>query len=147
MGQLMGRARSSMIARLDAQLLPFGLSSMHFMALKNLQRGGARTAAELCRSLGYDTGAMTRILDRLEARGLLRRERSRADRRRVLLHLAPAGRRLLPRLSAAGERIMDMHLGGFQPAEIATLKNYLSRMIANGTGRGDNPPDHPDTSS
>jgi hypothetical protein len=67
-GYLMGRARASLLSGLDTELERFGLSGMQFAVLKHLADGAARTAADLCRFMQYDTGAMTRILDRLEAR-------------------------------------------------------------------------------
>ena len=137
-GHLMSRARTSLLAGLDAELERFGLSGMQFAVLKHLAEGAAETAADLCRYLHYDTGAMTRILDRLEQKGLVRRERCREDRRVVFLRLTAGGRAQLPRLLAAGTRVIDAHLAGFSQAEIDALKNYLGRMIDNGTGAGDN---------
>lgn len=131
-GQLMSAARASLLNSLDAELERFGLNSTHFLVLKHLGEGAARSAADLCRLNRYDTGAMTRILDRLEEKGLVRRERGREDRRVVFLRLAPAGRALLPRLLATGTRIIDAHLAGFSPAEIEAFKHYLHRMIDNG---------------
>jgi DNA-binding MarR family transcriptional regulator len=86
----------------------------------------------------YDTGAMTRIVDRLEGKGLVRRERSREDRRAVVLRLAPSGRAQLPRLAAAAARVLEEHLAGFNGTEIEALKSYLGRMIDNGLVEGDN---------
>jgi DNA-binding MarR family transcriptional regulator len=137
-GHLMSRARTSLLAGLDAELEGFGLSAMHYAVLKHLAEGAAETAADLCRYMHYDTGAMTRILDRLEQKGLVRRERCREDRRVVFLRLTPGGRVQLPRLLAAGRRVVDAHLAGFSQAEIEALKNYLGRMIDNGRGAGDN---------
>ena len=137
-GHLMSRARTSLLAGLDAELERFGLSGMQFAVLKHLAEGAAETAADLCRYLHYDTGAMTRILDRLEQKGLMRRERCREDRRVVFLRLTAGGRAQLPRLLAAGTRVIDAHLAGFSQAEIDALKNYLGRMIDNGRGAGDN---------
>jgi DNA-binding MarR family transcriptional regulator len=137
-GYLMGRARASLLSHLDAELERFGLTGMQFAALKHLAEGSARTAAGLCRFMQYDTGAMTRIVDRLEQRGLVRRERGRDDRRVVFLRVAPAGRALLPRLLAVGTRVLEAHLAGFSPADLASLKDYLGRMIANGRVQGDN---------
>jgi DNA-binding MarR family transcriptional regulator len=137
-GHLMSRARTSLLAGLDAELERFGLSGMQFAVLKHLAEGAAETAADLCRYLHYDTGAMTRILDRLEQKGLVRRERCREDRRVVFLRLTAGGRAQLPRLLAAGTRVIDAHLAGFSQAEIDALKNYLGRMIDNGRGAGDN---------
>ena len=137
-GYLMGRARASLLSGLDRELEHFGLSGMQFAVLKHLADGSARTASELCRFMQYDTGAMTRILDRLEAKGLVRRERSREDRRAVVLRLAPSGRTQLPRLTAAAVRVLEEHLAGFNRTEVEALKGYLGRMIDNGRTQGDN---------
>ncbi len=137
-GYLMGRARASLLSGLDAQLARFGLSGMQFAVLKHIGEGSARTAADLCRFMQYDTGAMTRILDRLELKGLVRRERSRQDRRAVVLRLAPSGRAQMPRLAAVAGRVLEAHLGGFSNSEIEALKSYLGRMIDNGQAQGDN---------
>lgn len=131
-GQLMSCARASLLNSLDAELERFGLNSTHFVVLKHLGEGAARSAADLCRLNRYDTGAMTRILDRLEEKGLVRRERGREDRRVILLRLAPAGKALLPRLLAAGNRVIEAHLAGFSAADVASFKRYLQRMIDNG---------------
>jgi len=131
-GYLMARARASLLAGLDAELAPFGLNAMQYAVLKHLADGNARTAADLCRHMYYDTGSMTRILDRLEEKGLLRRERCRDDRRVVFLRVAAAGRAQLPRLRAAGSRVLDDHLAGFDAAEVENLRSYLGRMIENG---------------
>jgi DNA-binding MarR family transcriptional regulator len=131
-GYLMGRARASLLAGLDTELGHFGLNAMQYAVLKHLAEGAARTAADLCRFMYYDTGSMTRILDRLEEKGLLRRERCREDRRVVFLKVAPAGRALLPRLRAVGTRVLDRHLAGFNPTEVENLRRYLGRMIDNG---------------
>jgi MarR family transcriptional regulator, multiple antibiotic resistance protein MarR len=131
-GYLMGRARASLLSGLDAELEPFGLNAMQYAVLKQLAEGSARTAADLCRYMYYDTGSMTRVLDRLEEKGLLRRERCREDRRVVFLRVAPAGRAQLPRLRAIGTRVLDEHLRGFSPAEVEALKHFLGRMIDNG---------------
>jgi MarR family transcriptional regulator, multiple antibiotic resistance protein MarR len=135
-GYLMARARASLLAGLDAELAPFGLNAMQYAVLKHLADGNARTAADLCRHMYYDTGSMTRILDRLEEKGLLRRERGQDDRRVVFLRVAAAGRAQLPRLRAAGSRVLDDHLAGFTAAEVESLKAYLGRMIENGRTSG-----------
>jgi len=146
-GYLLGRARASLLSRLDAELVPFGLSAMQFAVLKHLTQGTARTAADLCRLLSYDTGAMTRILDRLEETGLLRRERCREDRRVVFLSVSGEGRVLLPRLLAVAERVLEAHLAGFTPSEIGVLKGYLGRMIDNGQAQADSQPPSPGRNS
>src|SRR5579864_4871776 len=137
-GYLMSRARASLLSGLDARLEQFGLNAMQFAVLKHLAHGDAETAADLCRFMHYDGGSMTRVLDRLEELGLLRRERCREDRRVVYLRVAPAGRAQLPRLRAAGTRVLDDHLKGFAAAEVDALKRFLGRMIDNGRLAGEN---------
>jgi DNA-binding MarR family transcriptional regulator len=131
-GHLLGRARASLLSGLDAQLAPFGLNAMQYAVLKYLADGAAETAADLCRFMYYDTGSMTRIVDHLEEKGLLRRERCRQDRRVVYLRVSPAGRAQLPRLRAIGTRVLEAHLAGFSSVEVDTLRRYLGRMIDNG---------------
>ncbi len=54
----------------------------------------ALTATELARRVHLSPSTVVRILDRLEARGLVRRERSSEDRRRVMVSATPGGREL-----------------------------------------------------
>jgi MarR family transcriptional regulator, multiple antibiotic resistance protein MarR len=131
-GHLLGRARASLLSGIDAELAPFGLNAMQYAVLKYLADGTAETAADLCRYMYYDTGSMTRLVDHLEEKGLLRRERCRQDRRVVYLRVSPAGRTQLPRLRAIGTRVLEEHLTGFSAAEVDTLRRHLARMIDNG---------------
>ena len=93
------------------------------------QRGD--TAAVLAREMECDTGSMTRMLDRLEAKDLIVRTRSTDDRRRVQLDLTPGGKRLAERLVAAIVKILNKHLDGFSEDELETFKGFLRRMLGN----------------
>jgi DNA-binding MarR family transcriptional regulator len=131
-GHLIGRARSALLTGLDTELEPYGLTGAQFAVVKNVADGVADTAADLCRTMHYDTGSMTRMLDRLEEKGVLRRERCTEDRRVVYLLLTETGNELLPELRSAAVRVISRHLSGFSTAEVETLKQYLERMIKNG---------------
>jgi len=131
-GHLIGRARSALLTGLDAELEPFGLTGAQYAVLKNVADGTADTAADLCRTMHYDTGSMTRMLDRLEEKAVLRRERCTQDRRVVYLLITDTGNDLLPRLREAALRVLARHLQGFAPDEVVSLKQYLTRMIENG---------------
>lgn len=131
-GHLIGRARSALLTGLDTELEQFGLTGAQFAVLKNVADGVADTAADLCRTMHYDTGSMTRMLDRLEEKAVLRRERCTEDRRVVYLRISESGNELLPQLRTAALKVISRHLGGFAPAEVDTLKQLLERMIANG---------------
>ena len=89
------------------------------------------TAAMLARGMECDTGSMTRMLDRLEAKDLISRTRSTDDRRRLQLELTPSGKRMAERLVAAIVKVLNRHLDGFSVAELELFKSFLRRMIAN----------------
>jgi DNA-binding MarR family transcriptional regulator len=131
-GPLIGRVRSVLLSRLDAELQPFGITGMQFAILKNVAEEAAGTAADLCRLLHYDTGSMTRLVDRLEEKGLMRRERSKDDRRVVSLRITGPGRTVLPRLRDSTARVIQHMLAGFSAAEVNDLRGLLGRMIENG---------------
>ncbi|HWM68771.1 MAG TPA: MarR family transcriptional regulator [Steroidobacteraceae bacterium] len=136
-GPLIGRVRTLMLSSLDSELQPFGMTGMQFAILKNLADGSATTSADLCRLLHYDAGSMTRLVDRLEAKGLLRRERSEDDRRVVSLRVTSSGKAVLPRLRDSAGRVVQRMLVGFSAPEVNHLRSLLDRMIENGlTGTG-----------
>jgi DNA-binding MarR family transcriptional regulator len=89
------------------------------------------TAAVLSRGMECDTGSMTRMLDRLEAKGLVSRTRSTDDRRRVQLELTEAGRRKAERLVQAIVNVLNRHLDGFTVDDLDQFKGFLRRMLAN----------------
>jgi DNA-binding MarR family transcriptional regulator len=134
-GPLIGRVRSVALSELDTELAPFGITGMQLVIFKQLADGLAETAAELCRLGHYDTGSMTRLLDRLEQKGWIRRERSKEDRRLVRLRLTSAGRGALPRLQDSAARVVQRMLNGFSAAEVRDLRGFLIRMIENGPPR------------
>ncbi|SOE92094.1 DNA-binding transcriptional regulator, MarR family [Burkholderia sp. D7] len=88
-------------------------------------------AAELAREFGIDASAVTRRIDLLEARGLLRRVRSVEDRRIVRLSLTPEGEAMAARMPAIFASVVDKLLSGFTPEETGFLKSMLRRVLAN----------------
>jgi DNA-binding MarR family transcriptional regulator len=68
------------------------------------------------------TPGITRLLDRLEAKGLVERERSAADRRQVLCRLAPAGDKLLARLDKPVDRLDDTTTAGLDAGHSEILE-------------------------
>lgn len=74
-----------------------GVTGPQALLLRSLVRHEPMAVGELARSLQLSQATVTEILDRLEGRGLIRRVRSRADRRRVLVRTTGAGKALLER--------------------------------------------------
>ena len=78
------------------------------------------------------TPGITRLLDRLEAKGLARRERCPEDRRQVLCWLTDAGRELLASLDAPVNKAAKTVFADFSAAELDTLLDLLERLRARG---------------
>ena len=91
-GHMMRRIISSVAQEIERELEPSGLTNAQWVPLFKLATGKAATAAELARECELDAGAMTRLLDRLESKGLCQRERSSEDRRVVNLEMTPDGK-------------------------------------------------------
>lgn len=130
-GFLVSQVRGRLISAVDAELSPLGITWAQWSTLLRIANGQADTAAELCRTTTCDTGSMTRMLDRLEEKGLIRRERSAEDRRVVHLHLTEAGKALYPQLPDVAVKVLNHHLRGFSREEAETFKSFLRRMLAN----------------
>ncbi len=133
-GRLLAETSRQILAALDEELLRQGkgITGAQWAILVRVSRGCASTAAELCRTGRYDTGSMTRMLDRLEEKGLIRRVRSARDRRITHLELTEPGQTLLPSLPPVAIKVLNAHLRGFGAAELAQLKDFLQRIRANG---------------
>ena len=131
-GHLISRARSALLTGLDGELEPFGLTGAQFAVLKNVADGTAATAADLCRTMHYDTGSMTRMLDRLEEKSVLRRERCTEDRRVVYACLTDEGRELTIGVTEdhfANELRMLSGLTEPESKQLAKLLRKLERSL------------------
>lgn len=122
---------SALTALVDRRAAPLGVSGAQWVVLLRIASGVGSSAAELCRNMGYDSGSMTRMLDRLEKRGLIERHRSQEDRRVVNLTLTPLGRDLYPRMTPVAIQTLNELLGGFSAAEAEALMGFLDRIAAN----------------
>lgn len=131
-GLLFRRVLQSLIQEVDRRLAPHDLTHAQWVPLYKLFRGECTTSAELARDLQLDPAAVTRALDRLEAKGLVKRARSITDRRVVQLALTAEGRRVAPLVPAALAEVFNAHLAGFSADEWATLIELLQRMLSNG---------------
>jgi DNA-binding MarR family transcriptional regulator len=122
----------SIVYQADKRLDVHGLTSAQWGPLMRLQTSGGSTVAELARWLQVDAGAMTRLLDRLEKKGLCKRVRSTEDRRVVKVELTPDGEAAITQVPAVLAEVMNAHLAGFSKSEWLALKTYLQRMLETG---------------
>jgi DNA-binding MarR family transcriptional regulator len=130
-GYLLGAAKARLVSALDGEMAEAPITATQWGILLQIIEGNAKTAADLCRNLSCDTGSMTRMLDRLEEKGLIRRERSTEDRRVVNIVPTEAGRSLPKELLPTVVKILNHSLRGFTADELEQFKGYLRRCIDN----------------
>src|ERR1041384_2149477 len=162
-GALIGLTRKALVEDFDRGLAPLGLNTAQALVLVFLVDERAGTAAEVCKHLSHDPGAMTRLIDKLEAMGLVRRGRARDDRRSARLEITARGtqghgdktargvraraarRGTLLEITARGRQVhadmtrvqidmLNRALRGFSSAEARTLEGLLRRVLHNVAG-------------
>lgn len=131
-GFLMRRVIGSILQQADGQLAIHGLTYVQWLPLYKLLLCPDTTNAQLAKDLGMDPASVTRALDRIETKGLLRRERSTHDRRVVHLVLTDEGRRIAAEVPRVLSRVLNCHLAGFSHEECKVLISMLQRMLRNG---------------
>ena len=129
-GGLLSRVKAKLVDGLDAELAPLDISAAQYVILVNLANG-VDSSSSLCRSVSYDPGAMTRMLDRLERKNLIRRVRCSEDRRVARLALTEEGKKIYPQLVERAAAVLNRRLRGFSPDEVKQLEGLLQRMLLN----------------
>jgi len=107
-----------------------GVNSTDLECLDFILTRGPLTAGELATATGLTTGAITGVIDRLEAAGFARRERDTEDRRKVLVRIVPAAIKRLAPLFAPMERHAMAALEGYSDKELAFLLEFLNRLLS-----------------
>lgn len=129
--RLVNRLRVEIIDAMDRELAPFEISAPQLFVLSTLTNEEVSSPSAICKSISYDPGAMTRMIDRLEQKGLVRRIPHPTDRRATSLELTTAGKALYPQLLAAKDRVQAQFLRGFSEEEVRVFERFLHRMLEN----------------
>jgi DNA-binding MarR family transcriptional regulator len=126
---LLAQASAVMSGSLHRVVREAGLSGAQWRVLAALADGGELSVTELAGLVTMQQPTLTKLLDRMEAEGLVRRARAADDRRRTLVRIAAAGRtrmrRLLPRAAEHEARLISQLPRG----ELDALKARLRTLI------------------
>ncbi|EGH42987.1 MULTISPECIES: MarR family winged helix-turn-helix transcriptional regulator [Pseudomonas syringae group] len=128
-GLLVGRTNALKDRMLDKYLLPYDVTFAQFKVLIIIAQFSTDTPVELCRLLSLDSGSMTRMLDRLEQKGLVVRQRSATDRRQVRLALTEQGQALCDLLPQIGADAMNDTFAALDSDEVESLKRILTKVL------------------
>ena len=138
-GYLIRRVLAMVSLEVERELEACDLTNAQWVPLLKLFMGQTSTVAELARECHLDAGAMTRLLDRLETKGLCRRVRSVDDRRVVNIELTDAGREAARGIPGVLCQIQNAHLAGFSIEEFHAFKGFLRRILDNAQTRSKSP--------
>lgn len=100
-----------------------------WMVLNVLAQDLAGTPATIADTIGVDRSAVTRLLDRLEKKGLVLREHAKLDRRSVNIHMTEAGEALMDRLNQLARHHQDHFLSSMHNTEHRGFKGNIQKML------------------
>ena len=126
---LLARAAYMAAKSFNAQLRPFGVGPAEWRVLSCLAEGHPMAIGVLAELVLQKQPTLTKIVDRMEADGLVSRTEDVGDRRRVLVAITPKGRGIVSDLIAKARAHEGRILGDYGPAQQARLKSALKTLI------------------
>lgn len=130
-GYLIKHAQLALNRTIDIKMAEMDLTALQWVPILLIAHGKALTAAEISRCTGAETSTITRMLDRLELKGLISRNRCEKDRRIIYLKLTDTGKEFATKVPYVIAESFNYHLRGFSSDEVNTLKSLLRRIKAN----------------
>lgn len=127
---------ADVVRRYIARVLePYGITPQQFNVLRILRGANAEgiegvPTLTIAERMIEEAPGITRLLDRLEAKGMVRRQRCPGDRRQVLCHATPQALDLLARIDGAMDEADDTALGTLSEEEKAQLIRLLDAIRA-----------------
>ena len=131
---LLNRAGNRIATAFGEEVRPLGATLQMWRVLAALRERDGRRMGDLSDTTSIEVSTLTRLVDTMEAKGLVARRRAADDARVIVLHVTPAGRRLTQRIVPVAERYEQVALAGFTPAEAERLKAALRRLYDNMDG-------------
>ena len=134
---LVAQVRLAIIAGVDQEFLgceevaSLEVTAAQFSILKIVLKGNAQSACELCKFMDYDRGAMSRMIDRLESKNLIRRVPMAHTRRTMALEVTAAGKAAFPKMEACLDRVVGRLLKGVTKTQVREAEKVLKRMLEN----------------
>jgi len=129
-GRMLRRLDKTMSAYVESRINGGELSYQQWVALKVVRDGLVATAGDLARELGITTGATTRLIDVLETRKLLARDRSGEDRRVVGLRTTDLGSATVEKLKGDVVNAWNEVMAPFSQTEANAFVEMLARILA-----------------
>jgi DNA-binding MarR family transcriptional regulator len=130
-GYWVNRLAAAFRTVVDRELREHDLTRRQVGMLHFIARADRPTASDLTREMSVDSTAITRMIDRLEDKGLVRRTPDPDDGRRNVIELTAAARRLMPKLGRIAQKVEGLFEEGVDEDDLATFHGVLMRMLEN----------------
>ncbi|MFC5568559.1 MarR family winged helix-turn-helix transcriptional regulator [Lysobacter yangpyeongensis] len=129
---LLREIRAAFWTQMESELRAAGhhLNFSQFITLKHLAEGTA-SVTDLAGIAQLNPGAMTRLLDKLEQRGIVARVADPTDRRALRIHLTEAGIATWNEINHCGQRVRERATRGMDDADRDTLTRLLTQVRDN----------------
>lgn len=121
---------------LGNRIQPEGVALGTWYFLRVLWEEDRLTQRELAARIGMQEPTAVIALRGMEESGWITRERSTEDRRKIYVHLTPAGRALREKLLPLAREVIGIATAGMTPEEVDTFLSLLRRARANLTSAG-----------
>ncbi|MBS2030557.1 MAG: MarR family transcriptional regulator [Deltaproteobacteria bacterium] len=115
-------------ARLDKLLSEHELTENQMGVLATLMQQGPQCQRALAEKIAATGASVTLLVDQLEARGLVRRERNENDRRFVTVNLTADGKRFIEKIFPGHSQAISESLGGLTASEQAELARLCAKL-------------------
>ena len=128
-GALLGRTYRQWRRSADQHLQPFQLTEATWLPLVHIARASTPPRQkDLAASMFVDGSTVVRLLDNLEAAGLIQRREGETDRRAKTIHLTPRGRAIADKVETVSRRIRSDALAGLSDKDIETTIRVLQHV-------------------
>lgn len=130
-GFLISMVKSAIVSSIDTELAPLELTAAQYRVVMILSYNGRSTLANLCEEMDYDRGAMSRLLCRLESKGLLDKKPCPEDKRSMYLTLSDKGAAFIPDILPKVNAVFHKGFNGFAEQEKEQLNSLLLKFLNN----------------
>lgn len=127
-GHLVRRLWQIHAALFAEECVPFDLTSVQYAAIFAIASNPGVDATRLSSLIAFDRSTLGDVLERLEAKGLLRRKSAATDKRAKLLYLTAVGLRLLDQVEPAVLRVQERLLQPLNKIDRNTVLRLLTSL-------------------
>lgn len=125
----LNRLATSVLAKFESQLSKHDVTVAQFHILISLYHGDAETPLELAKFRDVDSGTITRVVDRMIAKRLVKRRRNAKDRRSITLKLTDKGKALISSVIVIADVEDDAWLAPLNHKELMRLKKIFGKLL------------------